>query len=43
MLDLRGFMILPTTICTIVFWHEYGIVRELLIDVIIGRDVIITD
>lgn len=35
MLDLRGFVILPTTIGIVIFWHEYCIVRELPIDVIL--------
>lgn len=42
LLDLRGFAILPTTIGSVVHWHEYGIVRALPIDVIVGVDVLIT-
>lgn len=41
MLYLRVFAILLTTIGTIVLWHEYGIVLELPIDVIIGGDILI--
>lgn len=40
-LDLRGFVMLPTAISTVTYSHEYGIVRELPIDVIIGSDVLI--
>lgn len=42
LLDLQGFAILPTTIESVVHWHELGIVRELPIDVIIGGDVLIS-
>lgn len=42
MLDLRGFVILQTVIYTILFYHKYGIVRELPIDVIIGGAVLIS-
>lgn len=41
MLDLRGFIILLTTIGAVVFWHEFGIVREMVIYAIIGGNVLI--
>lgn len=40
-LILRGFVVLQKTIGSVVFWYEYGIVRELPIDVIISGDVLI--
>lgn len=42
-LDLRRLEMLPTTYGTVVFWHEYGIVKELPINVIISGDVLISN
>ena len=39
-LDLRGFAILPVTLGTTLLWHEFGVVPNLALEVLIGADVL---
>ena len=37
---IRGFVVLPVTICGMLFWHEFAVVHELAVNAIIGADIL---
>ena len=39
-LDLRGFVVLPVSLGNTLLWHEFGVVPELPLEVLIGADVL---
>ena len=39
-LDLKGFAVLPITLGTILLWHEFGVVPNLPLEVLIGADIL---
>ena len=39
-LDLKGFAVLPVTLGTSILWHEFGVVPDLPLEVLIGADVL---
>ena len=39
-LDLKGFTVLPVTLGTTLLWHEFGVVPNLPLEVLIGADVL---
>ena len=39
-LDLRGFAVLPVTLGTTLLWHEFGVVPNLPLEVLIGADIL---
>ena len=39
-LDLKGFTVLPITLGTALLWHEFGVVPNLPLEVLIGADIL---
>ncbi len=39
-LDLKGFTVLPVTLGTTLLWHEFGVIPNLPLEVLIGADVL---
>ena len=37
---MKGFAVLPITLGTILLWHEFGVVPNLLLEVLIGADIL---
>ena len=40
-LHLKGFAVIPISFGSTLVWHEFGVVKDLLLDVLIGGDVLI--
>ena len=39
-IDLTGFAILPVALGSNIIWHEFGVVPNLLLEVLLGADVL---
>ena len=39
-LELKGFAVLPVALCFIFAWHEFGVVPNFPLEVLVGTDVL---